>query len=39
MSKWKEYISEVTPVAIGVVFLLAIAVKPDISLPHRKDTL
>ena len=38
MSKWKEYISEVAPVAIGVVFLLAIAVKPDISLPHRKDT-
>lgn len=39
MSKWKEYISEVAPVAIGVVFLLAIAVKSDISLPHRKDTL
>ena len=39
MLKWKEYLSEVAPVAIGVVFLLAIAVKPDISLPHRKDTL
>ena len=39
MSKWKKYLSEVAPVAIGVVFLLAIAVKPDISLPHRKDTL
>ena len=38
MSKWKEYISEVAPVAIGVVFLLAIAVKPDISVLHAENT-
>ena len=39
MSKWKEYISEVAPVAIGVAFLLAITAAPNISLPDRKDTL
>ena len=38
MSKWKEYISEVAPVAVGVVFLLAMAVKPDISLPQAENS-
>ena len=38
MPKWKVYIAEAAPVAIGVVFLLAMAIKPDISLPHAENT-
>ena len=39
MSKWKEYISEAAPIAVGVAFLMAIATAPNISIPPRKHTL
>ncbi|MDE0298660.1 MAG: hypothetical protein OXN17_08515 [Candidatus Poribacteria bacterium] len=39
MPKWKLYLVEAAPIAIGVVFLLAITAAPNISLPDRKDTL
>ena len=39
MSKWKLYLAEAAPIAVSVVFLLAITAAPNISLPDRKDTL
>lgn len=39
MSKWKLYLAGAAPIAIGVVFLLAITAAPNISLPDRKYTL
>ena len=38
MPKWKCYLAEASPIAIGIVFLLVATVNPDISLPLAPNT-